>query len=147
MNTPSTNQSDSTPAPAQSLPQIEVVAAVCQQGSAVLATQRGYGSWKGWWEFPGGKIKNGESHHQALARELKEELDADIQILRLLTTVQYTYPDFHLTMHCYLCHLTTPSFTLNEHLAARWLTADQLPTVQWLPADQELVQNLFSKYI
>ena len=123
---------------------IEVVAAILIDGNAVLATQRGYGDWKGWWEFPGGKIKSGETHELALIRELREEMDTDITIDRYLTTVEYDYPDFHLTMHCYLCHLTDGHYTLKEHLAARWLTAETLQTVQWLPADEELVQNLSS---
>ena len=123
---------------------IEVVAAILIDDNAVLATQRGYGDWKGWWEFPGGKIQPGESHEQALVRELHEEMDADIVIDRNLTTIEYDYPDFHLTMHCYLCHLTDGHYTLKEHLAAHWLTAETLQTVQWLPADEELVQNLSS---
>lgn len=121
---------------------IEVVAAIVIDGHAVLATQRGYGQWQGWWEFPGGKIQPGETREQALVRELREELDADIAIERYLTTVEYTYPDFHLTMHCFLCHFATGHYTLKEHLAARWLTPDTLGTVKWLPADEELVQNL-----
>ena len=120
------------------LKQIEVVAAVIQHGQSILATQRGYGQWKGWWEFPGGKLQPGESHAQALIRELHEEMDTDIVIDRYLATVEYDYPDFHLTMHCYLCHLSNSHYTLIEHLDARWLTADTLQTVQWLPADEDL---------
>lgn len=124
------------------LKQIEVVAAVIQHGQSILATQRGYGQWKGWWEFPGGKLQPGESHEQALIRELHEEMDTDIVIDRYLATVEYDYPDFHLTMHCYLCHLSNIHYTLLEHLDARWLTADTLQTVQWLPADEDLVAKL-----
>ena len=121
---------------------IEVVAAILRNGNAVLATQRGYGDWKGWWEFPGGKIQPGESREQALVRELHEEMDADIAIDHYHSTVEYDYPDFHLTMHCYLCHLTDGHYTLKEHLSAQWLNAETLQNVQWLPADEELVKDL-----
>ena len=122
---------------------IEVVAAIILKEDSVLATQRGYGKWKGCWEFPGGKVQQGETHDEALVREIKEELDATIVIDRFHTTVDYDYPDFHLTMHCYLCHLVDGHYKLEEHLDARWLTADTINTVQWLPADEELVANLF----
>ena len=132
------------------LKHIEVVAAIicdgtdCQQdNAAVLATQRGYGKWRGWWEFPGGKVQAGESREAALVRELKEELDATIVIDRFLTTVDYDYPDFHLTMHCYLCHIPDGHYTLKEHSDARWLTATTINSVQWLPADEGLVASLF----
>ena len=128
----------------QLLKQIEVVAAVLRNGNSILATQRGYGPWQGWWEFPGGKVKPGETRQQALIRELHEEMDTDIIIDRYFTTIEYDYPDFHLTMHCYLCHLSSGTFTLKEHLSARWLTADSLQTVQWLPADQDLIADLVS---
>ncbi len=121
---------------------IEVVAAVIRRDNTILATQRGYGPWEGWWEFPGGKIQPGESREQALVREIHEELDTDIAIDRFLTTIDYDYPDFHLTMHCFLCRLRESGFTLNEHHAARWLNAETLPTVQWLPADQDLIALL-----
>lgn len=124
------------------LKHIEVVAAVIKHNQSILATQRGYGQWKGWWEFPGGKLQPGESHAQALIRELHEEMDTDIVVDRYLSTVEYDYPDFHLTMHCYLCHLATSHYTLIEHLDARWLTAETLQTVQWLPADEDLVAKL-----
>lgn len=126
------------------LKQIEVVAAVIQHGQSILATQRGYGQWKGWWEFPGGKLQPGESHAQALIRELHEEMDTDIVIDRYLATVEYDYPDFHLTMHCYLCHLTDGHYTLKEHLSAQWLNAETLQNVQWLPADEGIINNLSS---
>ena len=128
----------------KALKHIEVVAAIILDGDRIFATQRGYGKWRGWWEFPGGKVQVGESREDALVREIKEELDATLVIDRFYTTVDYDYPDFHLTMHCYLCHLTDGHYTLKEHLAARWLTAETLQTVQWLPADEELVQNLSS---
>lgn len=118
---------------------VEVVAAVIRRGNTVLATQRGYGPWEGWWEFPGGKIQPGESPEEALVREIHEELNADIAIDKFLTTVDYDYPDFHLTMHCFLCRLHDGGFTLNEHHAARWLDAGTLHDVQWLPADQDLI--------
>ena len=121
---------------------IEVVAAVIRRGDTILATQRGYGPWEGWWEFPGGKIQPGESREEALLREIQEEMDTAITIDRFLTTVDYEYPDFHLTMHCFLCHLTDGSYTLKEHHAARWLDAGSLQSVQWLPADQDLVTRL-----
>lgn len=121
---------------------IEVVAAIICDGDRVLATRRGYGKWRGWWEFPGGKVQTGESHEDALVREIKEELDADIVIDRFHTTVEYDYPDFHLTMHCYLSHLDNGHYTLKEHTDARWLTAGTINTVRWLPADEDLVADL-----
>ena len=115
---------------------IEVVAAIINDVEGrIFATQRGYGDWKGWWEFPGGKIEAGETAGQALKREIHEELSADIDIKGLLCTVEYDYPEFHLTMHCYLCSLPTDSLHLNEHEAARWLTKEELYSVKWLPAD------------
>lgn len=122
---------------------IEVVAAIIREGGRVLATQRGYGKWRGWWEFPGGKVQAGENREVALIRELKEELDAAITIERFLTTVNYDYPDFHLTMYCYICHIPDGHYMLKEHADARWLTADTISSVQWLPADEELVASLF----
>ena len=122
---------------------VEVVAAIIRDADRILATQRGYGKWCGWWEFPGGKIQAGESREEALRREIREELDADIEIDRFHTTVEYDYPDFHLTMHCYLCHIPDGHYTLNEHADARWLTPDTVNTVRWLPADEGLVTGLF----
>ena len=118
---------------------VEVVAAIIRRGDQVFATQRGYGPWKDWWEWPGGKVEAGETPPQALLREIREELDADIRIDRFLTTVQWDYPDFHLTMHCYLCSLLSDDMHLNEHEAARWLTAATLRSVRWLPADDQLL--------
>lgn len=128
--------------PDTKLPVVEVVAAIIIDNNHILATQRGYGKWRGWWEFPGGKIQQGESREKALIREIKEELDAEIVIDRFHATVNYNYPEFHLTMHCYLCHFHNGNFTLKEHLSARWLSADSLRTVQWPPADLNLVSEL-----
>ena len=127
----------------RALKRIEVVAAIIRDGDRILATQRGYGRWKGWWEFPGGKMQEGESREEALIREMKEEMDAGIVIDQYYTTVEYDYPDFHLTMHCYLCHLADGYFKLKEHQDARWLADDTADVLQWLPADEELVANLF----
>lgn len=118
---------------------IRVVAAVIVREGRVFATQRGYGEWKGWWEFPGGKIEVGEGAEAALRREIREELDADVVVGPLLTTVDYDYPAFHLTMHCFLCHLRLGHLSLIEHEAARWLDADDLYSVRWLPADLDVL--------
>ena len=131
----------------KALKHIEVVAAIILDGNCVFATQRGYGKWRGWWEFPGGKIQTGESREEALVREIKEELDASIVIDRFYTTINYDYPDFHLTMHCYLCRIPDGHYTLKEHADARWLTADTINTVKWLPADEGLVAELFQATI
>ena len=122
---------------------IEVVAAVIfdEQGR-IFATQRGYGEWKDWWEFPGGKIEPGESPQQALRREIREELDAVIEVGELLRTINYDYPTFHLTMHCFKCRLANGHLTLLEHEAAKWLTPSDLQSVRWLPADEEIIQDL-----
>ena len=121
---------------------IEVVAAVIfdEQGR-IFATQRGYGEWKDWWEFPGGKVENGEKREQALKREIREELDAEIEVGELLRTIDYDYPAFHLTMHCFKCTLDS-DVTLKEHEAAKWLKPEELNTVQWLPADEEIINEL-----
>ena len=121
---------------------IEVVAAIIRKDGKIFATQRGYGDFKDWWEFPGGKIESGESPEQALVREIREELSTDIIIEKLLRTVEYDYPKFHLTLHCYLCTLVSDSLHLNEHEAARWLTKDDIYTVKWLPADEEVLEML-----
>ena len=121
---------------------IEVVAAIIIKDGEVFATQRGYGEWKGWWEFPGGKIEPGETPQEALVREIREELDADLSVGALLETVEWDYPTFHLTMHCYLCTLLSASLNLNEHQAAAWLTPQTLTTVKWLPADEGLIGRL-----
>ncbi len=122
---------------------IEVVAAIIRDDEGrIFATQRGYGDMKDGWEFPGGKMEKGETPEQALRREIKEELDTLIVVENLLTTVEWDYPDFHLTMHCYWCHVESGELTLKEHEAARWLTLNQLDTVDWLPADREVVAKL-----
>lgn len=121
---------------------IEVVAAIIMRGKEIFATQRGYGQWHGWWEFPGGKMEAGESPQEALRREIREELDAEIEIGDLLETVEWDYPEFHLTMHCFICTLLSESVHLNEHEAAAWLTKETLSTVKWLPADEGLINRL-----
>ena len=122
---------------------IEVVAAVIFDAQGrIFATQRGYGEWKDWWEFPGGKIEPGETPQQALKREIREELDADIEVGELLRTIDYDYPAFHLTMHCFKCRLPNNHLTLLEHEAAKWLTPSALRSVRWLPADEEIIQDL-----
>ena len=114
---------------------VNVVAAIIQDGDRIFATQRGYGEFKDGWEFPGGKIEQGETPQQALKREIEEELDTQITVGDLLTVVEYDYPAFHLSMQCFLCTITTGELTLKEHEAAKWLTRDQLDSVDWLPAD------------
>ena len=121
---------------------IEVVAAIIRKEDQVFATQRGYGEWKDWWEFPGGKVEEGETPQEALVREIREELNTQITVDELLCTVEYDYPAFHLTMHCYLCSLLTEALHLNEHEAARWLGPADLHSVNWLPADEQLIPLL-----
>jgi 8-oxo-dGTP diphosphatase len=123
---------------------IEVTAAIIIQDGKVFATQRGYGDWKGWWEFPGGKMEPGETPQEALTREIHEELDAEIEIGKLLDTVEWDYPAFHLTMHCFLCTLISESMHLNEHEDAAWLSAETLYSVKWLPADEGLIPKIAS---
>ena len=118
---------------------IEVVAAIIIKGGKFFATQRGYGEWKGWWEFPGGKIEAGERPQEALVREIREELDAEIEVGDLLETVEWDYPNFHLTMHCFVCSLLSDSVHLIEHEAAAWLMRKTLRSVKWLPADEGLI--------
>lgn len=125
---------------------IEVVAAIIIKDSKVFATQRGYGEWQGWWEFPGGKIEPGESQRAALKREIREELDAEIIVGDLLDTVQWDYPAFHLTMHCYICTLASEYLHLNEHKASVWLSKENLTSVRWLPADFDLLDKI-SEYL
>ena len=122
--------------------QIEVVAAIIRKEDKIFATQRGYGDFKDWWEFPGGKMEAGETPTEALVREIREELSAEISVDEFLCTVEYDYPKFHLTMHCYLCSLLTEALHLNEHEAARWLSMNNLDSVEWLPADLEVVDEL-----
>ena len=121
---------------------IEVVAAIIIKDGHVFATQRGYGEFQGWWEFPGGKMEAGESPQEALKREINEELDADIQVNELLETVEWDYPNFHLTMRCFICSLLSESIHLNEHEAATWLNLENLRSVKWLPADEILLDKI-----
>jgi NUDIX domain. len=121
---------------------IEVVAAVIIKKQRVFATQRGYGEWQGWWEFPGGKLEAGENPEAALRREILEELATHVEVRERLCTVAHDYPNFHLTMHCYLCRVVAGNLSLLEHNASRWLSRSELEEVQWLPADVEVVELL-----
>ena len=125
---------------------IEVVAAIILRERRIFATQRGYGEWKDWWEFPGGKIEPGESTEDALKREIREELATEIKVDELLTTVEYDYPKFHLTMHCYLCTIISGDLSLLEHEDARWLALDELDCVKWLPADKDVIEKLSTTF-
>ena len=118
---------------------IEVVAAIIQRSNRIFATQRGYGEWKDWWEFPGGKIEKNENPQEALKREIREELAADVEVGDLITTVEYDYPKFHLSMQCYVCSLVSDKLSLLEHEAAQWLSKEELDSVNWLPADMEVI--------
>ena len=120
---------------------IEVVAAIIHDADGrIFATQRGYGEFKDYWEFPGGKMEPGESPEEALKREIWEELETRIVVEMLVTTIEYDYPTFHLTMHCFWCHVESGSLTLKEHEAARWLDRNNLQIVNWLPADLQLLR-------
>lgn len=122
---------------------IKVVAAIIRDGDRIFATQRGYGEYKDGWEFPGGKVEVGETPQEALAREIREELASDILVGSLVTTVEYDYPTFHLSMDCFWAELTTDSeVELLEHEAARWLSIDNLDSVDWLPADKIVVEAI-----
>ena len=121
---------------------ITVAAAIIVDDGKIFATQRGYGKFKDGWEFPGGKIEQGETPQQAAKREVMEELDTEIEVGELFDTVEYDYPDFHLTMHCFLCTVKSGNLILKEHQAARWLTSETLDSVDWLPADIDLIEKL-----
>ena len=123
--------------------QIEVVAAIIRDSDGrIFATQRGYGEWKDWWEFPGGKMEAGETPEEALRREIWEELETRISVDEFVCTVDWDYPTFHLHMHCFLCHIEVGHPVLLEHEAAKWLSKDELESVKWLPADLEVVEKL-----
>ena len=124
---------------------IQVVAAIIHRDDLIFATQRGYGDYKDRWEFPGGKIEPGETPQQALAREIKEELDIDIFVGDCLTTVDYDYPTFHLTMQCFWCRILKGEPVLKEHESAQWLSQDALDTVDWLPADRLVLPSINMK--
>lgn len=121
---------------------IRVVAAVIRDGDKIFATARGYGEYKGWWEFPGGKIEVGETPQQALTREIREELDTEIRVGELIDTIEYDYPMFHLSMDCYWADVVAGRLVLKEAEAARWLTKKTLETVPWLPADAFLIERI-----
>ncbi|MBR6212731.1 MAG: (deoxy)nucleoside triphosphate pyrophosphohydrolase [Bacteroidales bacterium] len=119
--------------------QIEVVAAIIRKGKLFFATQRGYGEFEGWWEFPGGKMEAGETREEALIREIREELSAEIVIDKYLMTVEWDYPKFHLILHCFICRTVSEAMHLNEHEAARWLDGKSAGSVRWLPADEQII--------
>lgn len=121
---------------------IRVSAAIICQDGRIFATQRGYGEFKDGWEFPGGKVEPGETPPQALVREIREELDTEIEVGELFETVEYDYPNFHLTMDCFLCTVKSGDLVLKEHEAARWLTREEIRSVEWLPADMGLIKKL-----
>ena len=126
---------------------IYVVGALIVKDKRVLATQRGYGDYAGWWEFPGGKVEPGEAPETALIREIKEELGADILVGRYFDTTEYDYPKFHLSMRCYLCSLNSAGFSLNEHSAALWLGRSEIYSVKWLGADIPILESLIARGI
>lgn len=121
---------------------IRVVAAIIIEKEKVFATQRGYGEFKDGWEFPGGKIELGETPEAAIVREIKEELDTEIEVVKLLDTVEYDYPQFHLSMDCFICKIKSGDLVLKEHEAAKWLTKENLDSVDWLPADLSLIEKI-----
>ena len=125
---------------------IEVVAAIIKDKDTILATRRGYGEFVNMWEFPGGKVEVGETNEEALIREIREELSITISVDQFVTTVDYDYPNFHLTMHCFLCTQVNGTLTLNEHNDARWIHSSELDELNWLPADLEILQEL-KKYL
>lgn len=121
---------------------VRVVAAVIRDGDRIFATARGYGEYKGWWEFPGGKIEAGETPEEALVREIREELDTEIRVGALIDTIEYDYPTFHLSMDCFWAEVVAGRLVLKEAEDARWLTKETLESVQWLPADASLIEHI-----
>ena len=121
---------------------VRVVAAVIRDGDRVFATARGYGDYRGGWEFPGGKIEAGETPQDALVREIREELDTDIEVGELIDTIEYDYPSFHLSMDCFWCAVRSGNLTLKEAESAKWLTKETIDSVDWLPADQGLIGKI-----
>ena len=121
---------------------INVVAAIIVDGDKIFATQRGYGEWKDWWEFPGGKIEPGEEPADALQREIREELATEINVGELLCKIEYDYTSFYLSMQCFLCTIRSGDLTLLEHEDARWLSKNELNSVNWLPADKEIIVHI-----
>ncbi len=121
---------------------IKVVAAIIVENGKIFATQRGYGEFKGGWEFPGGKVEPGETPEEALKREIKEELDTEIEVIELFDTVEYDYPDFHLSMDCYICKILSGDLVLKEHKASAWVTKDTIRNLDWLPADRDLILSI-----
>ncbi|MCQ2146990.1 MAG: (deoxy)nucleoside triphosphate pyrophosphohydrolase [Bacteroidales bacterium] len=121
---------------------VNVVAAIIVKDSKVFATQRGYGDWRGWWEFPGGKLEAGETPQSALIREIHEELSTEVSVGDLLHTIEYDYPTFHLSMQCFLCEVISGKLSLNEHEDAKWLTKEDLYSVKWLPADMDILPKI-----
>ncbi len=121
---------------------INVVAALIRDGKRVFATARGYGNYKGWWEFPGGKVEPGESPEDALVREIREELDSEISVDEYISTIEYDYPEFHLSMRCYWCSLISGDIVLKEAEDAKWLDVETIDSVKWLPADISLIDEI-----
>lgn len=121
---------------------VKVVSAIIINNKQILATQRGYGEFKDGWEFPGGKLELGETPQEALEREIKEELDTEIEVGDYLQTVEYDYPSFHLSMYCFFCTIKSGELVLKEHEAAKWLTVENLDSVDWLPADKGLIEQI-----
>lgn len=121
---------------------VRVAAAIIRKDNQIFATRRGYGTFRGGWEFPGGKIEEGETPQEALVREIREELNTEVRVGELVDTVEYDYPEFHLSMDCFWCEIVQGDLELREHEAARWLTKEELFSVDWLPADIELIGKL-----